>query len=882
MADVGPHIELRGIRVRNLRGIDLNVPLRRLVAITGVSGAGKSSLAFETLFAEGRRRYVETLSTASRGLLDPVARPEVDFIGQIPPAIAVRQRFAESSWRPTVATASEIHPLLRLIFSRAARLTCPKCQIAIESHTPSEAARVLRARPAETRIQVAFPLNPAQWTGTQHTGSQADLVAQLLKGGFVRAIVGERTQALGELANSVFSESSRERVSVVVDRVTAGSEPKRLIDSLELAYRHGQGVCQTFTQARSTVGDELPATRGTTPGDGDERVEMRIVDGQPWICEHWSELLQCPGCGSQFSDPDPLLFSFNQSRSACERCHGLGLLPSKRQQDRETSVRSTRTQAAPTPQTVDAAEDSRQCPDCQGLRLRAEALAWQFDGQSIAGLLRQSVGNLLSRWPALRERLAGGSDGPAQQAAETLERRLRLLDELGLGYLELDRPLKTLAAGESQRVRLAGALATELVHMLYVLDEPAAGLHPRDRSRLADALLRLRDAGNSVVVVEHSAEIISSCDYVIDLGPGAGSAGGTVVFAGTPAELIGAVGSETGAWLAKRNAPGSRRVVREPSGWLELTGVTRRNLKSLSVRFPLGVLCVVTGVSGSGKTTLTAETLVPLVRAAQRAETTPPARNAVDREAVTGAEQLHDVQLIEQGPLGRSLRSTPATFLGLLAPIRQLFAATAEAQSRNFGPGHFSFHASSAGRCETCDGTGVIAIDLQFLPDIVSDCPDCHGTRFRPEVLKVRYRGLSIAEVLSQSAQEALPFFRGQTRIQKKLKLLADVGLDMLSLGQPAQSLSAGETQRLRLAECLTRVRGGNCLIVLDEPTRGLHPADIARLLTGFDYILAAGHSLVVVEHQTQVIAQADWQIDLGPGAGDAGGRIVSAGPPAK
>ncbi|MCY2965449.1 MAG: hypothetical protein NT069_17745 [Planctomycetota bacterium] len=846
-------IELRGGRVRNLRNLDLEIPLGRLVAITGVSGAGKSSLAFETLFAEGRRRYVETLSTAARGLLDPIERPEVDFIGQIPPAIAVRQRFAETSWRPTVATAAELHPLFRSLFARAGRLHCTGCQREIQGFSPPQAAALIAQKVPATRVQIGFEIASRSDRARLSDPDLMDRLNRCLQAGFVRTIVGEQTLAANDLMESVRAGNAPAgAITIVVDRLTAGSPLPRLTESLEQACRYGHGVSITFSQS---TGIEAAGRTGqihlSDRTSAITNADVRTIDGQAWHVETWSEMLRCVPCGTTFTDPDPLLFSYNQPRAACPKCKGLGV------------VREKRGEHVP-------------CAACGGGRLKPESLAWQFEGQSIADLLKSPADRLLADWS---ERLMGGAgnDHGLRQTHLAIEARLRLLVELGLGYVELDRPLRTLSAGEAQRVRLAGALATDLVHMLYVLDEPTAGLHPRDICSLMTSLRNLRDAGNSVVLIEHNVEVVAECDHVIDLGPGAGRDGGTVVFQGAPTNLRNAPASVTGMFLKRLTEPTESqpgKPVREPLGWLEFSGLTSRNLDNLSVRIPLGVLCVVTGVSGSGKSTLVNDCVAGLVEQTLRPGTT----GGFSKGTVVGAERLRDVQRIEQAPLGRSRRNIPASYLGLLGPIRQLFASGGEAQARNFGPGHFSSHAGSPGCCETCGGLGVIEVDMQFLPDLETPCPDCHGLRYRKEILEIKYRGMSIAELLAQSAKELLPILRGQTRIQRKLKLLLDVGLDALTLGQPAHGLSAGETQRLRLAECLSRIRGGNCLIVLDEPTRGLHPADVSRLLRGFDHILSAGHSLLVVEHQRDVIAAADWVIEMGPGGGSNGGQVMAVG----
>lgn len=878
-----PQIELRGVRVHNLQNVDLDIPLGRLIVVTGLSGSGKSSLAFDTLYAEGQRRYVESFSTCSRRFLERFEKPDADRIEPIPPAVAVRQKSAERSRRATVGTATEIYDHLRLLFARAGAIECPGCQRLVERHTPASTQTALAGLEPGTRFIICFPAGgvsagsrqdssagtPSQG-GTDAAGGAAALVADLAAAGFNRLIAGGRTLAPAEAAPHI---APGEVPLAVVDRLTAGTgSPERLADSLELAFRHGGGSCVVLVQ--QAVENSGPEKTAATPRFADRRI---TVDAVEYVSLSFHARLICSGCGSEFAEPEPALFNFNSALGACPKCRGTG----------ETAGDDA------------AGRPAHVCPDCGGTRLQPQALVVRFRGQSIADLNRLNAADL-------RRFLAGGSaDAPvesralADQIRAQIVPRLDYLIDVGLGYLTLDRPVRTLSRGEAQRVRLTAAFGSRFVNMLYVLDEPTAGLHPRDTQTLLAAIGRLRDAGNSVVVVEHDAAIIGQADQVIDIGPGAGRDGGRIVFQGSPRELAARPDSATANFLSGRAriAGPQSPVRREPTGWLRLEGVEHHNLHDLAVDLPLGVLCVVTGVSGSGKSSLVEETLYPAIAAGLRgraaAGTLPPAadaRPAAKRpgapfvagrcSSLTGIDQIDAALLIDQAPIGRSGRANPAGFVNLFGEIRTLFAGTAEAKVRNFSPRHFSFNSAAGGRCETCRGAGSIAVDMQFLPDVVTTCPDCHGSRYRREILDVRYRGQSIAEVLALTVSDAFSFFRGRTRLQRRLKVLKDVGLGYLTLGQPADTLSGGESQRLKLAAFLSRAARARTLFLIDEPTTGLHPADVSRLVDCLGQIIAGGHSLVVIEHNLDFIRHADYVIDLGPEAGAAGGRIVATGTP--
>ncbi|MBI3866427.1 MAG: excinuclease ABC subunit UvrA [Planctomycetia bacterium] len=863
-----PHIELRGVRVHNLQNVDLDLPLGKLIVVTGVSGSGKSSLAFDTLYAEGQRRYVESFSTSVRRFLERFEKPDADRIEPIPPAIAVRQRAGGHSRRATVGTVTEICDSLRLLFARIGVVECPDCSRRVERHSPDSARCALDRIALGRRMVVAFAGSGSAFDSTTPDpvaiGSN---LARLAEAGFTRLICDGEILNVADAETRITDEDFATAL-VVVDRVTSGASRERLTDTLELAFRHGTGSAAVLVE--KAEGEEAAVRAGSAARN------MR-VDGRDYDVLEFSERLICTGCGREFADAEPALFNFNSPLGACPNCRGLG--------------------------DVASAENTRgarhTCPTCLGARLRPEALAVRLSGRTIVGVAAMSSTDLAAFVDQVERGLEPDVRNAAGQVLQRLARRIAYLQQVGLGYLTLDRPLRTLSVGEAQRVRLTAALGSNLVDMLYVLDEPTAGLHPHDIERLLAALLKLRNAGNTVVVVEHDTAVIRAADDVVDVGPGAGRDGGRVVFHGPPGQLDSAESVTAGFFSGRRNtAERNGRDVRTPTGWLRLEGVEHHNLHGVSVEFPLGVLCVVTGVSGSGKSSLVEETLYPAVVSGLQQRTRLPDDKAglaatdlpqsrllkmsIGRyDSLVGLEHIDNAMLIDQAPISRSGRGTPAGYLNLFAEIRSLFAATAEAKVRNFTAGHFSFVAPGGGRCETCRGAGTISVDMQFLPDVVLTCPDCRGTRFRSEVLEARYRGLSIAEVLSLTVGEAFSFFRGRHRLQRRLKVLRDVGLDYITLGQPADTLSGGESQRLKLASFLAMAGRSRTLFVIDEPTTGLHPADVVRLIETLGQLAAAGHSLVVVEHNLDFVRLADYVIDLGPGAAEAGGRVVATGVPA-
>jgi len=804
-------IHLRGVCVHNLKGVDVNVPLRRLTVISGISGSGKSSLAFDTLYAEAQRRYLQSFSTYTRQFLERLDRPDAEHIGNLPPAIAVSQRALPRGLRSTVGTLTEVGDYLRLLFARGGTVFCRQCGQEMRASSAADVHAAVERMPPGTQVTVAFPSRP------ESSAEAAVWAAGLQEEGFVRVLIGDVPLRLGE--GDLPSIPEQSPVWVLVDRLEVGRLTReRLIDSIETAFARGGGRMALLAAGEATVFDQRPV---------------------------------CPSCGIEFASLEPRLFSFNDPLGACPACEGTG------------NAAGPARVAGHSP-----------CPTCQGKRLNELALSVRVGGRNFAELSALSIEDLAGFCATLE--MAKRQAGVAVVLEQT-RTRLGYLKAVDLDYLSLDRSARTLSTGELQRVRLTTALASNLVNALYVLDEPTAGLHPRDTARLLAVLLRLRDAGNTLAVVEHDFAILRAADHLVDLGPGAGEEGGRLLYQGPPAGVGDAAGSVTGDYLAGRRQIAVPIQRRAGHGSLRVIGARANNLKDLTVEIPLGVLCVVTGVSGAGKSTLVEETMYPALAQRKHRKTAAGTNLAVAQ--VLGGEQIGDVVLMNQTPLPRTQRSNPVTYLKVFDDIRKVFADTPEARLRSFGPGVFSFN-QPGGRCETCQGQGTITVDMQFLADVTVLCPDCQGSRYKRDLLTVKVRGLHIAEVLDLTVREAFRFFRAQPLIQRRLKLLLDVGLEYLRLGQAADTLSGGECQRLKLAGHLAGARKPRCLFLLDEPTAGLHVADIARLLVCFERLLATGHSLVVVEHNLDLIKCADHVIDLGPGAGGAGGSVVAAGTP--
>jgi excinuclease ABC subunit A len=979
-------IVLRGVRVHNLKSIDLDIPRQQLVVLCGLSGSGKSSLALDTLYAEGQRRYIESFSAYTRQFLQRLEKPDADRIDGIPPAIAVTSKNAGRSSRSTVGTATETSDYLRLLFAKIGHIFCYQCGREVRCETPQNVAETLSQLPKGARYMIAFR------TEVPEDGTFEQFAASMREDGFVRAIIDgllvdlavgrgtgdEGRETEGSRPEVQGPNTPHSTIHIVVDRLTAGSASEsRLRDSLETAFTKGNGRCCAFvekgteTRGRET-GDEWretnlpspacgrgaggeggqeseqfpplpsPLTQRETGPDSNPQSSIPKSTASPWRRIGFSTRLACDDCGIEYPVPEPRLYSFNNPMGACPECEGFGNVvsidmelvvpnPAKTLRDGAIAPWSTPAYAHELKELIALAPEYdialdvpfrdlterqlhlithgiperkfkgldgffawlekrkykmhirvflsrwrsfRPCPVCKGTRLRPEALAARIGGRNIGEICTMKVRDAAEFFRKLE--LPAWERQIGRMMLEQVQARLSYLELVGLGYLTLDRMLRTLSGGEARRVALTSSLGSSLVHMLYVLDEPSIGLHPRDIDQLLDAIKRLRDRKNTVVVVEHEDAIIRAADQVIEIGPGAGERGGKLMFQGTPTEMEQSTQSLTGDYLAGRRGISGGGQRRAPSrGWIRLAGARGNNLKNITVEFPLGVLCLVTGVSGSGKSTLVQDTLYPALchRLHKDAEKPYP------HDDVFGDGQLDEVIMVDQSPIGRSPRSNPVTYLKAFDEIRAVFADTVEAKTRGYNAGHFSFNVDG-GRCSACQGDGYTQIDMQFLADVYMRCPQCNGQRYRDEILDVTYRGRNISEVLEMTVREAFTFFRGQPKVQARLKRLIDVGLDYVRLGQPANTLSGGEAQRLKLAGYMSTAKRGRCLFILDEPTTGLHFSDIVQLLDCFDALLAVGHSLIVVEHNLQIMKAADYIVDLGPGAADEGGQVVAKGTP--
>jgi excinuclease ABC subunit A len=817
------NIVIKGARVHNLKSIDLEIPRNRLVVITGVSGSGKSSLAFDTLYAEGRRRYLESLGIDARQLLQQLEKPDVDSIDGLSPTIALQQQPGLASPRSTVGTITGIHDFLRLLFARAGRLTCINCGSEITAHTVEQVVDRLLLLPAQTRIIILAPmaLSPGM--------SAERVLEELTRQGFSRVIVDGQPIALG--GETAVDLIKARQVDLVIDRlVMREGIQKRLAEAVEVAARHGEQVIKVHV---------LPED------DTHQAREMAF-----------SNKLVCLNCGAAAPEVAPSLFSFNSPLGACPRCNGLG----------EIAERGSR--------LTDS--DGRICPDCGGTRLRKESRAARIAGYDITQI---------ADWPAAMTLKYFDEIGFSEEKATVgkkivgeIVRRLRVLTHLGIDYLSLSRSSVTLSGGEMQRVRLATELGSGMAGVLYVLDEPSLGLHQRDNAQLLELLKSLRDAGNSVLVVEHDAETMRAADYLIDMGPGAGAHGGEVVAQGTPSEIFHDRRSLTGRYLsgaAKIPLPTERRAGTER--FLTIQNASARNLKNLTVRIPIGAMTCVTGVSGAGKSTLVMETLYDgLRRRLQKSkikEKDPTSGNLL------GWENLDRVIGVDQRPIGRTPRSNAATYTGIYDHLREFFAQLPEARVRGYKPERFSFNLQG-GRCEACNGDGVTRVEMHFIPDLFVTCQVCKGRRYNRETLAVRYKGLNVADILDLSVDQGMELLHNIPPVRDRLQTLRDVGLGYLRLGQPASTLAGGEAQRVKLARELARRSSGKSLYVLDEPTTGLHFEDVKRLLELLHRLTDMGNTIVVIEHNLDVIKNTDHVIDLGPESGVHGGQVVAQGTP--
>jgi excinuclease ABC subunit A len=820
------NIVIKGARVHNLKNIDLDIPRGRFVVITGVSGSGKSSLAFDTLYAEGQRRYLESLGADARQLLQQLEQPDVDSIDGLSPTIAVQQKPGLASPRSTVGTLTDIQDYLRVLFARIGQPYCVTCGREIKAHTVAQIVDQLLALPAQTRIVVLAPvplLSP---------GDAKERLRNFARQGFARVMIDGEMRELG--SESDFDAVAVRQLDLVIDRlaVREGIE-KRLADSLEVASRQGGQV-----------------------------VKIQILGGNG--ATQTSELLYslrfaCVHCGTAMPEITPSMFSFNSPQGACPRCNGLGVLTAARAKHHDRS--GEHGTAAP-------------CPECGGTRLRPESRAVRIAGHDITEIASWPISKALEFLSTLaihEERKIVG-----QKIVDQIVRRFRVMAELGLEYVSLDRPTVTLSGGELQRVRLATQIGSAMAGVLYVLDEPSIGLHQKDNARLLTLLKQLRDAGNTVLVVEHDRETMLEADYLIDLGPAAGVHGGEVVARGTPAEVTRSKRSLTGRYLsgaANVPIPAERRA--GAGKFLTIRNAKARNLKNITVNIPIGAMTCVTGVSGAGKSTLVMDVLYPGVVARLQGRK----GGARAGAEILGWENLARVIGVDQSPIGRTPRSNPATYTGLYDHLRELFAQLPEARVRGYGSERFSFNASG-GRCEACGGEGLTRVEMYFLPQVYVTCAVCKGRRYNRETLDIQYKGMSIADILDLTVDEALELLANIPPIHDRLRTLRDVGLGYLQLGQPASTLAGGEAQRVKLARELARRSTGRSLYVLDEPTAGLHFDDVKTLLALLHRLADLGNTIVVVEHNLDIIKSADYVIDLGPEGGERGGELIAQGPP--
>ncbi len=940
-------LRVRGARVHNLKNISFSIPHNAITVVSGVSGSGKSSLAFDTIYAEGQRRYIESLSTYARQFLERIEKPDVDEITGIAPAIAIRQKNSTRNPRSTVATATEIYDYLRLLYARTGRTLCTRCGEQVRRDTMDEIAARVTALPAGRRFYILFKLALAEAAPVKRAGRKRAAqpeageriraaLAELQKRGFNRLYQNGRVHEFSN-PESLLDVDFQQPVYVLVDRLAISPDIRsRLVDSVEICYREGKG--ETIL--------EFPAAE---TGGAPERLTF-------------NERFECKKCGAVYAEPEPRLFSFNNPYGACPRCQGFGntidfdldrVIPDKGKSINEGAIapwtkpryrtiwnelkKFARAKNIPLDSpyrelTAEQREDiltgdrkasyigvkgffqwlerkkyklhvrvflSRYrgyetCPECNGTRLRPEARAVHVAEKPITEVCAMTVTQARRFFEALE--LSASDARIADKILEEIQSRLRFLDEVGLDYLSLDRLTSTLSGGEAQRIQLATSLGSHLVGALYVLDEPSIGLHPRDTHRLIAILESLRDLGNTILVVEHDPDTIAAADFLLDLGPGAGELGGRLLHAG-PLSTAG----ESGQSLTAKYLSGELRIPvpafrhKANGRFLRVFGARAHNLQNLDLMVPLGTLVAVTGVSGSGKSTLVYDVMYKTLQAKhavlQRIENSGDASGASLGQAaeisktgdacdhIEGDAHLREVVLVDQSPIGRTPRSNPSTYLKAFDAIREVFASTPEAKRRGYAPGHFSFNIPG-GRCEACQGDGTVTVEMQFLADVELVCEECRGTRFKSGVLEVRYREKNIHEVLQLTVREAMAFFSAVPKVVSKLRVLEEVGLGYLRLGQSATTLSGGESQRLKLAAHLVHQANAGVLYIFDEPTTGLHFDDIQKLLAVLRKLIDAGASVIVIEHNLDVIKSADWVIDLGPEGGDRGGRIVATGTP--
>jgi len=836
-------IVIKGAREHNLKNLDLTIPRDKLVVMTGLSGSGKSSLAFDTIYAEGQRRYVESLSAYARQFLEQMDKPDVDSIEGLSPAIAIEQKTTSRNPRSTVGTVTEIYDYLRLLFARIGRPHCPHCGDAITAQTVQQMVDGLMALPSGSKLSLRAPIV------RDRKGEYKKELQEARRSGFIRARIDGKPRDLAD--EITLDKQKKHTIEIVVDRLVLKHDEatsRRLADSLEIALKQASGLVGITVESGS------PPSATTTKD---------LL---------YSEKLACAHCGFSYSEVTPRLFSFNSPHGACPGCDGLG---------HEPPTQGSRFEADDEYEEADYGALVL-CSTCKGDRLKPASLSVLIDRMSIAAMTRLSIREAAGLFQQLT--VTEREETIARRILKEIRERLGFLVNVGLDYLTLDRASATLSGGEGQRIRLATQIGSGLVGVLYILDEPSIGLHQRDNRRLLDTLLRLRDLGNTVIVVEHDAETMLHADYLLDLGPGPGVHGGFVVAQGSPAEVMANKDSLTGQYLRGDMTITLPHRVRQAARHLTIVSAKEHNLKNVTVAIPLGLLTCVTGVSGSGKSTLLFDVLYRSLRQflygngeqSREASRKPWISGCAE---ITGVEHLDKIVNIDQSPIGRTPRSNPATYTGLFTYIRELFTNLPESRVRGYKAGRYSFNVKG-GRCEACQGDGVITIEMHFLPDVYVTCEVCQGRRYNRETLEVRHKDKSIADVLAMTVEEALVFFQHLPLIKARLATLNDVGLGYIKLGQSATTLSGGEAQRVKLSRELSKRPTGRTLYILDEPTTGLHFADIQKLLEVLNRLVESGNSVVVIEHNIDVIRNADWIIDLGPDGGDRGGEIVAAGPP--
>ncbi|MCB5186021.1 excinuclease ABC subunit UvrA [Methylobacillus gramineus] len=918
------YIRIRGARTHNLKNVSLDLPRNKLVVITGLSGSGKSSLAFDTLYAEGQRRYVESLSAYARQFLARMDKPDVDLIEGLSPAISIEQKSTSHNPRSTVGTVTEIHDYLRLLYARAGDPECPEHGIKLEAQTVSQMVDSVLALPEDTKLMILAPVV------SNRKGEQLELFEELKAQGFVRVRVDGETYELDAVPK--LAKTVKHNVDVVVDRLKIRADMKqRIAESFETALRLAEG----------------------------KAVALEMDTGKEHL---FSAKFSCPVCDYSLAELEPRLFSFNNPMGACPKCDGLGQISffdpkrvvafphlslssgaikgwDKRNQfyfqmlqslashyefELETAFeelpeqiqqvllqgsgkeaisfqylnergklyekshtfegilnnlqrRYHETDSVTVREELAKYLNSQSCPECSGTRLRREARHVKVGGKNIHEVCEAPLRQALTFFETIE--LTGQKLAIADKIVKEIGNRLKFLTNVGLEYLSLSRSAETLSGGEAQRIRLASQIGSGLTGVMYVLDEPSIGLHQRDNDRLLETLMRLRDIGNSVIVVEHDQDAIMAADYVVDIGPGAGEHGGNIVAVGTPAEIQANKDSLTGQYLSgtREIAIPKKRHAPDPERWLKLINATGNNLREVSMELPVGLLTCVTGVSGSGKSTLINDTLYRVVAKHLYGSSTEPA----PYQQIEGLEFFDKVVDVDQSPIGRTPRSNPATYTGLFTPIRDLFAGVPESRARGYGPGRYSFNVKG-GRCEACQGDGVIRVEMHFLPDVYVPCDVCKGHRYNRETLEIQYKGKNIREVLGMTVEQARGFFDAVPVVARKLQTLLDVGLGYITLGQSATTLSGGEAQRVKLALELSKRDTGRTLYILDEPTTGLHFADIQLLLDVLHRLRDHGNTIVIIEHNLDVIKTADWLIDMGPEGGDGGGSVIACGTPEK